>query len=291
MTHLLARLGIVVPAWNGSDRLAACVARLAPAAAAGARVVVVDDASTDGAGARVRAAFPFVRVVAHAARRGPAAAWNTGAAEVRGRDLLLLLDQDTEAPVESVLELARFLSSRPDYAGAAARLVSPGGRTERSCLRLPRLATPLLVGTPLEGLGVGAREALRYLELGFDHACDADVEQPPLSALMLQRAEWDALGGLDERFEVFFADVDLARRIQARGGRMRFLASAPIVHHGGASVRGLARSAEVLHEDRVRYFQKHHGALAGPLVRGCAAWARHTGGLGARLRVPEPLQR
>ncbi len=281
MTHLLARLGIVVPAWNGSERLAACVARLAPAAAAGARVVVVDDGSTDGAGARVRAAFPFVRVVAHASRRGPAAAWNRGAAEVRGRDLLLLLDQDTEAPVESVLELARFLAARPDYVGAAARLVSPGGRTERSCLRLPRLATPLLVGTPLESLGIGAREALRYLELGFDHTCDADVEQPPLSALMLQRAEWEALGGLDERFEVFFSDVDLARRIQDRGGRLRFLASAPIVHHGGASVRALARAAELLQADRVRYFQKHHGAFAGPLLRGCEVLAR-------RARVASP---
>lgn len=271
MSHLLARLVVVVPAWNAAQRLEACLASLAPAAAAGTRVVVVDDGSVDGAGARARARFPFTRVVTHAARRGPAAAWNAGAAAVPGRDFLLLLDSDTEAPVESLVHLARFLDTRTDYVGAAARLVSPGGRTERSCSRLPRLMTPLLTGTPLEGSGPGARELTRYMELGFDHECDADVEQPPLSALMLRRAVFDALGGLDERFEVFFADVDLARRIADRGERLRFVVEARIVHHGGVSLRKLERQAQRWHVDRLRYFRKHHGPLAGPFVKGCAA--------------------
>ncbi|MEZ6013851.1 MAG: glycosyltransferase [Planctomycetota bacterium] len=56
MTHLLAQVGVVVPVWNAAAELEACLRSLAPAAAAGARIVVVDDASTDGAGgARARA--------------------------------------------------------------------------------------------------------------------------------------------------------------------------------------------------------------------------------------------
>jgi GT2 family glycosyltransferase len=184
---------------------------------------------------------------------------------------LLLLDSDTEAPVESLVLLAQLLDRRPDYAGVAARLVSPGGRTERSCSRLPRLLTPLLTGALLEGSRSGARELTRYMELGFDHECDADVEQPPLTALMLRRATFDALGGLDERFEVHFADVDLARRIAERGERLRFLADARVVHHGGASLRALDRPVQRWHLDRLRYFRKHFGALAGPFVKGCAA--------------------
>jgi N-acetylglucosaminyl-diphospho-decaprenol L-rhamnosyltransferase len=290
VTHLLARLGIVVPAWNAASSLEACLASLAPAAAAGARIVVVDDGSVDAAGARARARFPFARVVAHAERRGPAAAWNTGAATLQGRDLLLLLDSNTEAPVESLVLVAQFLDTRPDYAGAAARLVSPGGRTERSCLRLPRLATPFLTGTPFERSRSGARELTRYLELGFDHECDADVEQPPLSALMLRRAVFDALGGLDERFEVYFADVDLARRIADRGERLRFLAEARVVHHGGESVRAIERPVQQWHMDRLRYYRKHHGRLSGPFVKGCVALGIVDGALSDGSRDARPFR-
>ncbi|MEZ6013850.1 MAG: glycosyltransferase [Planctomycetota bacterium] len=218
-------------------------------------------------------------MITHPARRGPAAALNTGVAAVRDRAFLLSLDSDTEAPVEALVRLAQCLHARPDYAGAAARLVSPGGRTERSCLRLPRLSTPLWTGTPFEGLRPGARELARYMELGFDHECDADVEQPPLSALMLRRHALDALGGFDERFEVDFADVDLARRIADRGARLRFVAAAQVVHHGGASVRALEGHARTWQLDRLRYFRKHFGRFAGPLVKGCAALAWVDGAL------------
>lgn len=290
MTHLLAKIGVVVPAWNEAARLDACVAALAPAAAAGARVAVVDDGSTDGAGLRVAARFPFVRVIQHAARRGPVAAWNTGAAAVSTQPWLLMLDSDVEPRVEAVLALARFLDARSDYAAATARLVTPGGRTERSCLRLPRLATPLLLGTPFEQLRVGARELRRYHELGFDHECDADVEQPPLSALLVRRHVFDALGGLDERFEVFFADVDLSRRLADRGERVRFVAEATIVHHGGATVRHLPSQALVWHTDRLRYFQKHHGRLAGVYVKGCAALGLVDDAVPSAHRVPRPFR-
>ena len=51
------------------------------------------------------------------------------------------------------------------------------------------------------------------MELGFDHECDADVEQPPLSALMLRRHALDALGGFDERFFMYWEDVEFALRM------------------------------------------------------------------------------
>jgi GT2 family glycosyltransferase len=290
VTHLLARVAVVVPAWNAAPRLEACLASLAPAAAAGARIVVVDDGSDDGAGARARARFSFVRLVSHAARRGPAAAWNTGAAAVQGLEFLLLLDSDTEAPVESLVLLARFLDTRADYVGVAARLVSPGGRTERTCSKLPRLVTPLLTGTPLESSRSGARELTRYMELEFDHECDADVEQPPLTALLLRRAVFDAVGGLDERFEVFFADVDLARRIAKRDERLRFVADAQIVHHGGVSLRALEQQVPRWHMDRLRYFRKHYGPLAGPFVKGCAALGLVEDALAHWSRDPRPFR-
>jgi GT2 family glycosyltransferase len=273
MSHLLARLGVVVPVWNGAELLERALTALAPAAAAGGtrrrRRRRLDGRSRRAA----RARFPFVRLVTHAARRGPVACWSAGLEKLVDREFVLLLDSDAEAPVESVLVLARFLALRPEYAGAAARLVSPCGRTERSCQRLPRVMTPLLMATRLGELQAGARELARFHELGFDHECDADVEQPPFTALMLRRDALDAIGGLDPRFHVDFADVDLARRFANKGLRLRFLADARVVHHGGATVRRLSERARAWHLDRLRYFRKHHGPFAAAFLKGCSAWS------------------
>jgi hypothetical protein len=119
-------------------------------------------------------------------------------------------------------------------------------------MRFPNLWTPLFFSTPLQRWWPESAELERYFYADFDHEHDADVEQPPAAALMMRREEFEALGGLDEDLRLFFNDVDLCRRLARRGRKIRYLAGAPVMHHGGASTRQLSDFAARWHADRRR---------------------------------------
>jgi GT2 family glycosyltransferase len=272
----LAALSVVVPAWNTRELLLECLASLEEACEGGAEIVVVDDASTDGSADAVALAFPRVVLVRNPENRGFAAAVNAGVARAT-REFVLLLNADARVEEGALESMLGFLRNAPGYAACAPRLVGADGATQRSCMRLPSLWTPLFFSTPLQRWWPHSPELERYFYADFDHEHDADVEQPPAAALLLHRAEYLELGGLDERLRLFFNDVDLCLRL-ARGGRkIRYLAGARVMHHGGASTRQLSDFAARWHADRLAYTRKHHGVLAGLWVKLCTSftWTDH----------------
>ena len=93
----------------------------------------------------------------------------------------------------------------------------------------------------------------------FDHASECDVDQPAGAALMVRRSVLNELGGLDERFPMFFSDVDLCKRIKDAGWRIIFCPEATVIHKGGSSVLR-QRSAMIMtsHVSLIKYFFKHN---------------------------------
>jgi len=267
-------LSVVIPVWNQRDLVRACLRSVLEATSglAESEVIVVDDASSDGAAELVEEEFPGVRLLRNEAGRGFAHTANRGMARARG-ELLLLLNSDTELARADLEGLIGFLEEHPDYSGAAPRLLNPDGTTQRACLAFPSWRTPLFFGTPLERWWPSSPELRRYFQRELDYTRDFDVEQPPAAAWLLRRSAWREVGELDERLELFFNDVDWCRRLAAIGGRLRFLAGCTVLHHGGASTAGRSDFVSRWHTDRLRYVAKHHGALAKGFTKLCVSWA------------------
>ena len=264
----LADLSVVIPSWNTRERLAHCLRHLADAQRRGVELIVVDDASSDGSAECVAGEFEHVLLLCNEENLGFAASVNRGARRA-SRRWLLLLNADTEVLPGALETLLAFLASHPEYAAAAPRLLDWDGSTQASCMAFPGWATPLFFGTPLERIWPESRELRRYFLRSFDHRHDADVLQPPAAALLIARKEFSELGGLDESLPLFFNDVDLCRRLAARKRPIRFLADATVRHEKGASTRQLDDFASRWHRDRLTYYRKHHGALAGAWVKLC----------------------
>jgi GT2 family glycosyltransferase len=86
---------------------------------------------------------------------------------------------------------------------------------------------------------------------------------------VLRAAEWQELGGFDERLSLFYNDVDLCRRVRAKGLRIRYEAEAEVLHHRGASTRSFGKMLVLWHRNRLAYYQKHYGGLGTLWIRVC----------------------
>ncbi len=267
----MTQVAVVIPSWNTRELLAKCLSALERSGVE-LEVVVVDNASSDGSADLVEREFAHVRLIRNARNAGFAAACNQGIVGTRA-PFVLLLNSDTEVAPDAIELLLRFLEQNGSYAAAAPRLVNPDGTTQRACMNFPRWSTALFFGTPLERWFPHSAELERYFARAFTHEHDGDVEQPPAAALLLRRSALDGVGLLDERMPLFFNDVDLSKRLAAKGWRTRFFHAARVIHVGGASTRQFAARLERWHLDRLEYHRKHHGRLSGVWVKACTSFA------------------
>ncbi|MEC8652913.1 MAG: glycosyltransferase family 2 protein [Planctomycetota bacterium] len=262
-------LSVVVLSWNTRQLTLACLKALHAETPAHSReVIVVDNGSEDGSAEAVAANYPAVRVIRNADNRLYAAGNNQGAAVAAG-EFLVTLNSDTEVRAGALDQLVDFLRANPTYGAVAPRLCDPDGSVQRACMRFPTLATALCFDSWFGSFWPGRRVVARYVMEDFDHLDSRDVDQPPGATCMLRASDWRELGGFDEELALFYNDVDLCLRLHARGQKIRYLASAEVMHHRGASTKNFAKMLVIWHRNRLAYYRKHYGWFGGLWVRLC----------------------
>jgi GT2 family glycosyltransferase len=108
-----------------------------------------------------------------------------------------------------------------------------------------------------------------------------DVECLSGACLLVRRTVFEALGGLDERFFIYYEDTDLAVRARAAGHAVRLVPAARAVHLlGGSAFQDRGKFLIRFHESRRRFLAKHH-----PGARGMALRALHWVGFAVRAGV------
>lgn len=118
----------------------------------------------------------------------------------------------------------------------------------------------------------------------FDHLTSRDVQQPPGTCLAIPRRVVQEVGLIDERFFLFFNDVDYCRRIAMRGYRTRYLAEARLIHHRGRSVVRYGNPGSEWYLARCRYFFKWYGRYWRLMARLVTTWGIFMESLRAALR-------
>jgi GT2 family glycosyltransferase len=282
-----APLDVVIVCWNAGTSLRECLRSLETAQAEGAaigRVVVVDNgSSTDPAEPGV-SALP-IQLIRNARNVGFAAACNQAAAESRA-DYLLFLNPDVVLGPGGLTASVSLLEDERhrDTGVVGIQLVDERGTVTRTCARRPRRLTFLASLLRLHRLWPGPLTS--YLMLEWDHAASRDVDHVTGAFYLVRRAVFVALGGFDERFFVYFEDLDLSMRVRQAGWTIRYVAGVRARHRGGWA-SGDWRSVRLYHDWRSRaaFSRKHFGratalatviltALVDPLVRVAAGIAR-----------------
>jgi len=255
----MSDIGIIIVTYNSAAEIGAC---LDAALASGSDILVVDNASCDGTIAEV--ARRGVRFIPNPDNRGFAGAVNQGFAEIMNPYILLL---NPDAVIESSLEPLRQACDLPASAGAGGRLVDSRGEAQAGFMvrRLPTPTALILEALLLNRIWPGNRVNRHYRCLDWDDSSRSIVEQPAGAFLMVRRAVWQELGGLDERFcPLWFEDVDFCRRIRDRGLSLYYVPEAVAKHTGGHSITTLPLEIRLNYWYRglLRYSAKHFRPFA-----------------------------
>jgi N-acetylglucosaminyl-diphospho-decaprenol L-rhamnosyltransferase len=238
---------------NNRALLERCLASL-PNACEGLRwrVAVVDNASTDDSESMLRAQFPWAGVLKNERRLGFSASHNRvlhPAVAGNASRYVMILNEDTELEPGAIRKLVDVADSDGKLAAIGPRIHRPDGSIQPSWFRFPTLW----------------REIRRTIRPGEPSPYQGERGWLNGSCILLRAAALRTVGGLDERFFIFYEDTDLCLRLLTSGWTSKVAAQAKMLHLEHRTVGDPA-----IHEDmerqmlrsRVQYFEKHHGRVS-----------------------------
>jgi len=285
-------LSVLVVSWNTSDLLRDCL-RSVISAVEGMRaeIIVVDNASVDGSADMVRREFdvePRLRLVANGRNELFARGNNQAYALSRG-EILLVINPDVVLNRIALRGMIDHLRGDPRVGIVSCNLVGRDGASQSLHRAFPTLPIAFSVwtrvGRLLDRLLLLGLNRRRYHLETLRRGGVALVDQAAAACLLIRRSTVERIGGLfDERFPLFFNDVDLSRRVRDAGLEVHVLYDLSVTHIGGASIRQLPRRGRELErfEALVRYYELHEPAWKARLVRLMVARGRR------RPRTPAP---
>jgi GT2 family glycosyltransferase len=255
---------VVIVNWNSGAQLRECLASFAEVAGddvAISRVTIIDNASVDGSCDNLPGTLP-ITLIRNPDNRGFAAACNQGAAGAVA-DFLLFLNPDTRLMRGSLEIPARYLQSGHEHAGIVGiQLVDSVGRVTRNTARAPAPSSMIGTSIGLDRLMPSLFPPHFVTEWAHDET--RTVDQVMGAFFLVRRSVFETLSGFDERFFVYYEDMDFAVRARKIGWSSVYLANAQAFHRGqGTTDAATERRTFYFARSRILYAQKHFGALGG----------------------------
>jgi hypothetical protein len=227
-------LSVIIASYNTRELLGRCLKSVEREKGKLAlEAIVIDNASTDSSPQMVKKEFPKVKLTVNRENLGFARAVNQGFREAQGKTILLL-NSDTQLTKGGLAKLLEF-EKKVGPAIIGTKLINPDGSVQPSVFYLPTVKRAILE----YWLGRKGYFA-KYAPTGEN---PQEVEVVSGGAMLISRAVAEKIGLMDERYFMYFEDLDFCRRAHQAGFKVYYLPTVEIIHEHGASGKALVDSA------------------------------------------------
>jgi N-acetylglucosaminyl-diphospho-decaprenol L-rhamnosyltransferase len=226
----MSLLSVVIVNYHSGELLQACLeSLLRNGPAVDAQIFVINNGSAGEFAHLKTAGFSDLRVIQNPSNLGFGRAANIGYCSSQS-EYVLLLNPDIRLETNSLESLIETLNSDPETGIVLPQLRHPDGTLQYSCRSFYSGCTLMMRRGPWKKWFSNHRLVREHLMLDWDHQSLRTVDWGLGAAMLIRRS---AAGPLlfDERFFLYFEDVDLCLRICDTGWKVLYNPNAKMVHH------------------------------------------------------------
>ena len=230
-------------------------------------IIVVDNASNDHSAEMVASEFLNVKLIESKINLGFAAANNAAFEAAKGR-FIVLLNSDAFIHPHALQRGLDHIKEDPSIGLGGARLISPNGQWQPSARLFPSWLNEFL---QLSGLADKYPKSRFYGRYNRTWALPIEgcfTDWVPGAFALIPKEVIDKVGFFDERFFLYYEEVDLCKRIKAAGYKIAYWPDVVVTHLGGESSKTVKtqtfspKEAQLVlwrMRSQFLYFRKHHG--------------------------------
>jgi GT2 family glycosyltransferase len=262
------RVSILIINFRSYSELAACLNSLRPHVTESVEVIVIDHESRSDAAADILQAFSWIRLIPFDDNPGFAAGVNRAARVATGK-YLLLLNPDTIVEDDVPQVLASWMEAHPRVGVCGGVVREADASVQASARSFPNAITGVAGRTSWLTRSWPNNPWSRRNLLTERSDRPLEVDWIAGSCMMISREAFDAVGGMDERFFMYWEDADICFRLRQKGWCSVYVPVASVTHLTNRSgAQTPIKSAAAFHQSAFRYFCKHAGKarVLAPLV-------------------------
>jgi hypothetical protein len=227
-------VSIIIVSFNTKDLTLACIKSIIDEGSELTKeIIIVDNGSTDGTVEELTKLTKLIKLIKNSENLGFSKANNQGIKVAKGKHILLL-NSDTKVKREAIKKLVDFAEVTPNAGVVGPMLLNPNGSEQPSVFRYPTLARAF------KQYWLGKK---RLLEKYYPEKTSA-VETIVMAAFLITPHALKKVGLLDERYFMFYEDLDYCKRVNKSGLKVYFLPSAKVLHYHGASGKKLTEKSD-----------------------------------------------
>ena len=201
-------------------------------------IIVIDNGSTDGslkALQKIKIRDANIKLIANQKNLGFAKAANQGIKKAQG-EYLFFLNSDTQVKKDTLGKLISFIKKKSKTAIVGPKLLNLDGSVQASVFHFPTFQRAV------REFWLKEKKAFSKYVPSADEA--VEVEAVAGAAMLAKKKLLKRVGFFNEKYFMYYEDLDLCRRLAKIGCKIYYLPSAAVVHHHGASGKNSAPPAE-----------------------------------------------
>lgn len=196
------------------------------------------------------------KVVAFKKNLGYSKIVNAGIKQAKG-DYILILNADIVVLKDSIQEMIKYMEENPDIGILGPQLLDSSDNIQISCFTNPSLGTILARRTLFGKTGLGKKILRQFTISDWDRKSIRKVDWIQGSAMMVWKKAIKKAGLLDERFFMYFEDVDWCRRFGESGYKVVYFPKAQMIHYYQRRSKKLNKYTLIHIISALKYFWKY----------------------------------
>lgn len=191
-------------------------------------IIIVENASGDNIKS-ILEKFKNIKLIISKNNLGYGGGINIGTKYAKGK-YVLLLNPDIIPHKDALENMFNFMEKNEDVGILAPKLVYPDGEIQNSCYRFYNIFTPIFRRTKLGATKYGKAEIDRVLMNSFNHQETIETDWILGAAFMMNKDFFNKIGGVDERYFLYYEDMDICRSTWLNGKKVVYFPYATMTH-------------------------------------------------------------